>query len=384
MSVAEIRSKLSGLIPGIRTRRQEIENARRIPRDLADAVSNTGLYALCVPRAVGGTEAPAAEILDLIESIAAADGSMGWCAMVGIANNVAAGYLPEAGMKDIYTNFDGPTAGIAAPSGAATRVDGGVRVSGRWGFGSGITHCDWLWTGAMVMDNGKPRMTPHGPEIIHFYLPVRDTEIHDTWHVSGLCGTGSFEFSVEDVFVPEHHIFSLFDAASHRPEPLFQLPSLGWFVSQVGAVSLGIGRAALDELKEIAQTRKPTLSQAVLADIPTAQIEIARAEASLAAARAFLHSSVDSLWKTASAGAQPSLEQVAMNRIACLNAAQTGADVARTANRLAGGISIYTASSLQRHMRDADAITHHFSVAQHVWEDAGRVFLGRQPVTPVF
>lgn len=384
MSVADVRNRLSGLLPRVRTRRQEIESARRIPRDLADAVRNTGIFTLTVPRVVGGTEAPPADILDLIELIAAADGSLGWCTMVAIANNAAAGYLPDAGMRDIYTNFDGPTAGIAAPSGAATRVDGGVRISGRWGFGSGITHCDWLWTGAMIMDNGKPRMTPHGPEIIHFYLPVKDVEIHDTWHVSGLSGTGSHDFTVKDVFVPEHHIFSLFDPALHRPEPLFQMPALGLFVSQLAAVSLGIARAALDELNEIAQTKTPTLSQAVLADIPTAQIEIARAEASLAAARAFLHSSIDSLWQTAGAGGQPSLEQVAMNRIACLNATQAGADVARTANRLAGGASIYNASSLQRHMRDADAITHHFTVAQHVWEDAGRVFLGRQPVTPVF
>jgi alkylation response protein AidB-like acyl-CoA dehydrogenase len=384
MNVADIRDALAKLLPGVRARREEIEKTRHLPRDVADSLRNTGMFTLSVPRAAGGNEAPAHEILDLIETVAASDGSTGWCAMIGIANNVAAGYLPENGMHDVYGNFNGPTAGIAAPSGAASRVDGGVRISGRWGFGSGITHSDWLWAGAMVMENGQPRMTPHGPEIIHFYMPVKDAGIHDTWYVSGLCGTGSYDFTVKDVFVPDHHIFSLFDPTTHRSEPLFQLPPVGWFVAQVAAVSLGIARSALDELEEIAQTKTPTLSQAVLADISSAHIEVARAEAKLAAARAFLHSAVQDLWNTARAGRQPSLEQIAMNRIACLNAAQTGADVTRTANQFAGGTSIYSASSLQRHMRDADAITHHFTVAPHVWEDAGRVFLGRQPVTPVF
>jgi alkylation response protein AidB-like acyl-CoA dehydrogenase len=384
MAANGVRQEIADLLPRIRDRRDEIEKARRIPRDVADSLRNTGLFTLAVPRVFGGDEAEPADILDLIETVSATDGSTGWCAMIGIANNVAAGYLPEAGAREVFTNFNGPSAGIAAPTGGATRVDGGVRVSGRWGFGSGITHSDWLWAGAMVMENGKPRMTPHGPEIIHIFVPTQQAEIHDTWHVSGLNGTGSHDFSVMDVFVPESRIFSLFDKATHRSEPLFQLPSLGWFVSQVAAVSLGIARAALDELNEIAQKKVPTLSQAVLADKPVAQIEIARAEAKLGAARAFLYAAVDELWKTACAGRQPSLRQIAMNRVACLNATATGADVARTANVLAGGSSIYTASSLQRHMRDADAITHHFSVAPHVWEDAGRVLLGREPTAPVF
>jgi alkylation response protein AidB-like acyl-CoA dehydrogenase len=176
----------------------------------------------------------------------------------------------------------------------------------------------------------------------------------------------------------------LLDPAGHRPEPLYQLPPLGWFVSQVSAVGLGIARGALDELATFAQTKVPTLSRDVLADRPVAQIDLARAEARLAAARAFLYESVDDLWNTVSTGNQPTMRQLAMNRIAACNAADAGADVTRTAHVLAGGGSIYRSSSLQRHMRDAEAVTHHFTVAPHVWEDAGRIFLGRQPVTPVF
>jgi alkylation response protein AidB-like acyl-CoA dehydrogenase len=292
--------------------------------------------------------------------------------------------MNEPGAKEVFGDPSAPSAGVAAPAGAAVRSDGGVRVSGRWPFCSGVTHCDWLWVGCVVMENGQPRMGPMGPEIIHVCVPVSEVEIHDTWFVSGLSGTGSSDVSAEDVFAPEQRIFSLFDPSTHRPEPLYQMPVVGLFVSQVVAVSLGIARGALDELIELAQTKVPTLSQAVLADRPVAQVDLARAEASLGAARAFLYATVEDLWQTARAGDQPTARQLALNRIAALNAAETGASVARTASVLAGGSSIYADSPLQRHMRDADAVTHHFTVSPHVWEDAGRVLLGRQPTAPIF
>ena len=134
----------------------------------------------------------------------------------------------------------------------------------------------------------------------------------------------------------------------------------------------------------MAQTKVPTLSTAVLADRPATQLELARAEAALGAARSFLYDSVEDLWRTLNAGREPTPRQVALYRIAAANAAETGASVARSAHVHAGGSSIYATSSLQRHMRDAEAITHHFTVAPHVWEDAGGVLLGRQPSAPLF
>ena len=384
METERVLRDLEGLRPAIRARREEIEKARRMPRDLVDDLAKTGLFRLSVPRAVGGREASPREILRAIETISTADGSTGWCAMIGTANNLSSGYMSERGAKEVFPDPSKPSAGIAAPAGKAVPSDGGFRLQGRWPFASGVTHVDWLWAGAMVMENGKPRMTPHGPEIIHACVPMKEVQIHDTWFVSGLAGTGSNDVTIADAFVPEHRVFDLFNPAKHRPEPLYQLPSIGWFVSQVVAVSLGIARGALDELIEIAQTKVPTFSAAVLADRPVAQIDLARAEAALDAARSSLYDSVDDLWQTARAGKQPTIRQIARNRAAAIHAAETGAAVARTAHVLSGGSSIYLSSSLQRHMRDAEAITHHFTVAPHVWEDVGRVFLGRQPTAPLF
>lgn len=381
---SDIQTRVEELLPAIRARRQEIEQARRLPPALVDALRATGVFTLAVPRAIGGREAGPLELMRVIESVAAADGSTGWCTMIGIGNALASGYMPEAGAREVFADPTGFVAGIAAPAGGAVRVEGGVRVTGLWPFASGITHSGWVWAGCLVMEGGQPRMTPSGPEIVHVCMPVADVTIHDTWHVSGLCGTGSNDFSVRDVFVPNTRVFALLDPAGHRREPLYQMPPLPLFVFLVANVSLGLARAAIDEVVELAQTRTPSLYQAVLADKAVAHLEVARAEASLAAARAFLHSAVEDLWRGAQDGMPASPHQIAIGRMAATHAAEAGAKVVRTMSRLAGGTAIYSTGSLQRHVRDADAVTHHFTVAPHTWEEAGRVLLGRQPIAPAF
>ncbi|MCL4814944.1 MAG: acyl-CoA dehydrogenase family protein, partial [Vicinamibacteraceae bacterium] len=373
MNVSSIAGNVERLLPVVRQRRDEIEQARRLPRDLADDLRRTGLFSLTVPRALGGVEATPLDVMRLIETIATADGSTGWCAMVGIGNNVVAGYMPEDGAREVFADPAAPSAGLAAPAGQAVRADGGLRVSGRWAFASGITHSDWVWAGWLMMENGGPRMTPHGPEIVHVCLPVADVTLDDTWHVSGLRGTGSVDVSVKGTFVPERRVFVLLDSSSHRREPLFQMPPLGLFVYQLAAVGLGIARAALDELREALETKVPTLYTAPAAERPLAQAGYARAEAALAAARALLYATVDDIWQAVSGGQAPSARQIALARAASTHAVETVAEITRTANTLAGGSSLYASSSLQRHARDAEAMTHHFTVAPHTWEDAGRV-----------
>ncbi|MGE0703894.1 MAG: acyl-CoA dehydrogenase family protein [Vicinamibacterales bacterium] len=383
VTTTTIRS-LQDLLPTIHDRRQEIERERRLPRDLVESLRRTGMFTMGVPRSLGGTEASPIELMAAAETVASADGSTGWCAMVGTANGISAGYMPAEGAREVFADPTRPTAGIAAPIGAAVRENGGVRVNGRWPFGSGITHCDWLWAGCLLMEGGQPVMTPHGPEMLHVWIPVKDVTIHDTWQVSGLCGTGSHDFTVKDVLVPDERTFRLLDPAGHWPEPLYQMPPLGLFVYQVAAVALGIARGALDELADLVQAKKPSLYEEPIAERPMTQIDLARAEGALGSARAFLLDQVGALWQTVSAGHAPASRQIALARIASTQAVETAATVTRTASTLGGGTSLFLTSALQQRARDAEALTHHFTVAPHTWEQAGRVLLGRQPGVPAF
>jgi alkylation response protein AidB-like acyl-CoA dehydrogenase len=384
MVVDTFPSSIHALIPRVRERRREIEENRRLPADLVDELSATGIFRIGVPKALGGDEGDPLDAIRAIELVSTADGSTGWCTMLGIGGAMVAGYMPESGAREVFADVNRPKALVAEPAGAAVREGEGVRVSGRWRFASGITHADWVVLGAIVMRDGQPSMTPHGPEIVHVFLPRGDVQVHDTWYVSGLCGTGSNDVSCQDVFVPADRVFSLFDPTGFRAEPLYQIPVLSIVAPPIAAVALGIARAALDELTELAQTKTPSMSMAPLRDKPVMQIELARAEATLGASRSFLYEALDDLWQTVVAGAEPSMRQRTMCRIASNHATETAARVTRTASTLAGSTSVYNASDLQRHARDADVITHHFTQSPNVWEDAGRALLGLDPTAPLF
>jgi alkylation response protein AidB-like acyl-CoA dehydrogenase len=372
------------LLPKIRERRDEIERARKLPQDLVDEMTATGMFKLAVPRAYGGDERGPLEMLHVTEQLATADGSVGWCAQIAITVGMVAGLMSEQAAREVFAEPSMPAALVFEPAGAATEVDGGIRLAGRWRFASGVTHARWMFVGAIIMDDGKPRMTPHGPAIIHTAVPVTDVTIHDTWYVSGLCGTGSTDVSVDDVFVPQHRVFSLLDETPVRPEPLYRMPQLSLVAPLTAAVALGIARAALDELTALAPAKVPALSMVPLAQKPVGQVEIARAEGELRAARAFLYETVGDIWQTVSNGEDVAPRQQALCRIAANLASETGARVARLASTLAGGGAVYNGSSFQRHARDADVITHHMTQSQHVWEDAGRVLLGLEPLAPIF
>lgn len=385
MTTDSYATKVQDLLPRIRGRREEIEQGRRLPGDLVEQLVATGIFGLAVPRALGGAELDPMDQTRLIETVSAADGSTGWCTMIALGNGVFAGCMHQPGAKEVFAEPARPTAASIAPAGAAIPVRGGYRVSGRWQFASGIEHTEWVLAGCVVMNGAKPRITPAGmPEITHVFIPVADVEIHDTWHASGLCGTGSQDFEAADLFVPEQRIALLFDLASHRPEPLYQMPLLALFAPQIAAVGLGVARAALDELANLALHKTPTFSTARMADKPVTQVELARAEATLGGARSLLYDALDDLWQAVVAGREPTKRQHVMCRIAAVQASHTAAHVARMASALAGGTSVYTSSSLQRHARDAEAVTHHVTQSPQLWEECGRVLLGLEPLFPIF
>jgi indole-3-acetate monooxygenase len=350
----------------IRRRAPEFEAARRLPQDLVAKLAEAGLFHSCVPARWGGGELPARDVLLAIEEVARADGAAGWVVMIGATTGVLAASLPDAFAREIYgTNPRVVTGGAAAPLGSARRVDGGHRVTGRWPFGSGCQHSDWL-VGGTVMDGGETRIV---------YFARDQVEIFDTWHTGGLRGTGSHDFAVTDAFVPEGRSV-LLGSRPNEGGPLYRLPVFGLLALGVCAVALGIARRALDELVALAGAKMPTGSARNLASRAVVQRQVGLGEAALRSARAFVFSAVDDAWRIALRGESLPVETRANLRLAAANAAWSAARAVDLAYHAAGGTSVYDASPLSRCFRDVHVATQHMMVAQPIFEVVGRAVLG--------
>jgi alkylation response protein AidB-like acyl-CoA dehydrogenase len=354
------------------------EAERRLPGELLAKLRSAGLLRAGAPASVGAAEASPAVILRCAETLARGDASAGWCVSIAATSSLLGGWLPADGLAEAFADPDKVAAGIFAPRGRARHVDGGYRVSGRWAFCSGITHSDHLFAGCMVEPDGggEPAMRTLG-------MPVGELEILDTWHTSGLRGTGSHDAVAADLFVPAHRTLSLLEPPTSGAA-LYRFPIFAFFALSIAAAALGNARGAIDDLTELAAVKVGQGSSRTLAQRAGTWSAVAEAEASLRAAVAFYYQAIDAAWEAAQA-AQPS-EPVSVElrvglRLAATHAVRTAAEVARAMYDLGGGSAIYEDSPLQRRFRDANTATAHFQVNPTTWELTGRLLLGQPTET---
>jgi alkylation response protein AidB-like acyl-CoA dehydrogenase len=329
---------------------------------------------MCAPASLGGGEVPLAETLAAIEILASADAAAAWCAMIQSTSSVVGGYLPPDAAAEVFiAGRDTVLGGVYAPLGRAVAEEEGYRVSGRWPFASGSGHCTWLIGGCQVED-GPPRL---------MLFPARDVVIHDTWHVSGLAGTGSNDIEVGDVFVPRARSVAIATEPPVKTGPLYRFPVFGLLALGIAAVALGIARAAIEDVLALAGAKTPTGSRRKLAERPIVQVQVAQAEAGLGAARAYVFDSVARCWRAAERGEDLTLDQRARLRLAATHATLAAAQVVDAMYSAGGGTSIYQSSPLQRRFRDVHAATQHVMVGVPTYEVAGRVLLGLETDTSV-
>ena len=381
-SVDGILETARSFLPEIRERAAETESGRRVPPDLIERMARAGLFRIMLPRAYGGLELNLADAARIIEEVSAADGSTGWCLMIGAGTNAFCAHMPEAGAREMFwADPDLVTAGMFSPSGRADVVDGGYRATGRWSFGSGCQHSGWLLGNCVVHENDEPRSGPSGPETVMLFFPAAQVEVHDTWRVSGLRGTGSHDFSVTDVFVPLERSLVPFADRPVQPGPLYAIPFQAFLWLGMAPVPLGIARGAIDELKRLSVTKAPkgfSAAGGVLRDRVHAQMEVARAEGVLRAARAFVRETTAELWDHAVRRERPGADTLALAGIAANHAARAAAHVTDVMYDLGGASSIRDDSPLQRAWRDAHAATQHVALGSGVLEFAGRTLLGTE------
>jgi indole-3-acetate monooxygenase len=356
--------------PDIQRQADRIEHDRRLPLELVRALARAGVFRLCVPRTLGGEEADPATIFAVLEELGRADGSTGWCAMIGATSGLVSGYLPDAEARAIYgASPEVVTGGVFAPTGVAVREDGHYRVTGRWRFASGCEHCDWLMAGCLVQDDGPPRA-----RMVLF--PATDAEIIDTWTVSGLRGTGSHDIAVRGLRVPTTRSVSVTHDRPAVTGALYAFPLFGLLALGIAAVALGIARRALDEIVALAGGKTPTGGRRTLAERSTVQAQLAEAEAALGGARALLRETVDDAWAAACSQGAIDVSLRARLRLAATHATTASARVVDVAYTLGGGTAVYADNPLQRAFRDVHVVTQHMMVAPATWELCGRVLLG--------
>jgi indole-3-acetate monooxygenase len=365
------------LAPIVTQWRDAGEQERHMPRPVFEALRDAGLFALTVPRALGGAEVTDEIILPVIEELSRQDGSIGWNVMIASHGAVIASYLPAPGLCEVYRG--GPStvfAGSLAPQGAAIPVPGGFRLTGRWPFASGCHRADWMGGSSAVMVHGTPRLRPDGQaDIRMFFLPVGKCEIVDTWYTAGLRGTGSHDWQVADRFVPEERSFPLLVDGPREPGA-FSFSNIVYAFPSVAAVALGIARDAIDTFTALARTKTPALATSTLATQHTVQERVGRAEALLGAGRAFLYETVRALPPSPNWSEEVSDAVRARVRLASAHAAQSAAETVDLMFNTAGTTAIYASSRLERCFRDVHVATQHMAVAPSNIEMAGQYFLG--------
>ena len=355
----------------------EIEQQRRLPADIVAGLVDSGVFRTWVPREYGGQELDLLAGLRSIEQVSYHDGSTGWCVMIGTSSALRSGYLAKSWAKEIYGNPRTITGGYAMPLGTARVVDGGLRVTGRWPWGSGTDHCNWIGGGARLVDeDGQPAPRADGLATPYVYFDAADVEIVDMWRTSGLRGTASNDYQVTDVFVPEGRWGELLRGEPVCDGPLYRLPFLGALALGVACVGLGLARRALDELVALAADKKPVASSRTLAERAVVQAEVAQAEAEVGAAGAFLRELCGEAWARALQGDWPTPEQRRRLRLAATHAMARSAACVDICYHAAGGSSIWEDHPLQRCFRDVHVATQHGMVASRTLEPVGRMRLG--------
>ena len=354
----------------------ETERERRLPDELVARLRDSGLMLAGAPEEAGGLELDPGVALRCAEEIARGDAAAGWCVAIAETSGLLAAYLPDGSRTELFGDRRRIAAGVWAPRGQGRHADGGIVVSGRWPYCSGIGHSEVFFAGCLVTDSDGE--TSPVPRVIA--VPVDELDVLDTWHTLGLRGTGSHDAVAEQLFVPADRVLSLF-AGPAIDRRLYRFPPFGYFALSIGAAALGNARGALDEFAELAVHKVGQGSSRTLAQRPATHATVAAAEASLRAARSFYYEAIEAAWQAAAEPGPVSVELRNDLRLAATHAVRDSAAAVRNVFDLAGGPAIYDDSPLQRRFRDAHTATAHFQVNAASRELQGRVLLTQEADT---
>ena len=349
--------------------------------ETVSTLETAGMFKLKLAADLGGEEADPVTQLLVLETISNANASAGWCTMVGATGAAMPGaFLADEAISEIFSSGRVPRCAIAAMAiGKAEVVDGGYRLKGRWPFGSGVRHSEWITAGALVMRNDEP-------EHVMMTFPTSSAHIHDNWQVAGLKGTGSCDFSTDDVFVPEAFTWSLLNDPPKRGGPLYKIASPGFVSNEHAGFALGLARRALDAFidKETARSRSYTPGAASISARPSIQRALGANELKLRAVRNLALEVNADVWQAVEQdGNPPTSRQQCELRATATYCTEVALDIVTETFRYAGGSAIYEKNVLQQCLRDLNAAAQHLMVSEVAYENLGQAVLGSTDVNPM-
>ncbi len=341
-----------------------------------------GLYSMARPKAFGGLELDPITMFRVVEEVARQDSAAAWNFSMSVSCHLFLAWLPDEGAAEIlHSHPQTLFAGSFTPGRQTLAVDGGYRLHGQWPFASGCHDGHWFVFIPEIMDGDQPRRNDQGNPVQRFmFLPANQVTILDTWHTLGMRGTGSQDVVVSDIFVPERHTALL--APLEQPGmtyrgPLYRL-ALWVAVAFLACSALGIARAAIDDLIALARTKTPSYTSAGLSQRQVVQRQVAKAEATLGAGRAYLYTTFQETWDAAVRGAQIPLDQKLHIQLAASHAIVCAAKAVELVHAAAGTSSIRNEYQFQRYFRDVHTITQHAFASASRYESVGARMLGME------
>ena len=375
--------------PTLRRYRDRIEAEQCFPADLVGQMKEAGFYRMVVPRTLGGLQIDPITFTRVIEHLAEGVGSVGW----NLANNTIVQLvmlgMPDEGIAEIYEGGKGTTGAGTAVQGGGTAipVPGGYRVSGRWSFGSGSPEAAWMLGSFQILDDGVPRKREDGGMFWRgLFRKAETSTVPGSWDVTGLRGTGSFDWTVDDVFLPDrrtmiHAGVPLDNQWAKWPGITFALPSQCWVGPHHSSVITGIARAGINALIDLAVEKVPRgrASAARVCDSPQVQDAVGRADAVLNAGRSYRTTMLRELWQTLADGEEISIDQKARCRLATTHAADSARQAMDLVYRHGGSTSFKRESRLAECWRDLQVVGQTVTIAPEWYPIGGRVLMGMDP-----
>lgn len=372
VTVPELLELVPAIAPVLEANARDSEDSARLAKASVRALRDNGFFRLWWPPELRGAGADVAGAIAVIDALAEVDTAAAWNLAVGTTSTGFAGaYLSDDAVRSIFTGENVVIAGQMAPIGKAQRIDGGLRVAGRWSFGSGIHQSSWVLGGATLEDAGTAR-----PIVV--VAPISDARIDEaSWEVIGLSGTGSCDYALDDVVIPDGYWFDFPAPRRLRGHASFDLPIPGQVMVLHAGFALGAARRSITEITELAREKVRAFTKGPVAQSTTFQRELAEAHARLAGASLYVY---DVAARMQAAIGRPELTAAILEgRAASRHATDVALDIATWAYRRGGGTSLRLQNPLQRILRDLLAASQHAYVEETAYIAMGADMIGLQP-----